>query len=500
MSDSVKDDAQGCLGLLLLALIASFLWLTWPVWTILVATTGAWWLVREREDWWGRASASILASTSFGVGTVCVLLFGFNAFKRTLEPRWLYDLESTLVTLRIWLRDKTSLSLPTFVILVTGLVVMSYVLPRLKPVSRFFAVKSWISKIVVALIAATSFSFFSQVPLEQFAVDAHERLAADYRWRIDRYRVLLRQEWNEVGRYLAATYLEENIADLAPTDQATYRELFSQIYQASRQEEAKMGPAYSVDLRFDGILDPAGIRTRASSVSTSVAQRFAARHYETAMGSQAAESGSLESWITHKLGAMTATAAEIQRKPATVDDWVRYRALATAQERDYAEQEKAKERATVRANERVLALKKTFTEVVRQGVPAIDGLAGEYVKELAKKFSEYVADEVVRRSARDPTMESPRDVANEFGKSPETVRFGVITRAVTITSKVLEGGGATEVLRQETIEIIRNEAKLEAAREVETIKLERDAARRQTEAMREEIRVRERLGRAPRGR
>jgi hypothetical protein len=500
MSDSAKDDALGCLGILVLALVGVCLWLTWPVWTILAASAGGWWLVRKREDWWGRATATILASTSFGVATICALLFVFNAFKHTVEPRWVYELETTLVTLRIWIRQKTSLTLPSFVAVVTALVVLSYALPRLKAVSRFFTVRTWVSKTVVALVAATSFSFFSQVPLERFAVDAHERLLDEYRWSIDRYRVLLREEWNEVGRYLAAAYVEDHVDDLSSADQAIYHELFTQVADISEREFAKVDFSRQAAPQFDP-LGALGIRRpSATTLAYRVAQRFAARHYDTAMAKKTAETETVDAWIARKVDAASRAAADIRKTPSTLEDWARYKEVAAAQERKCAEQEKATEVARVRADERVLALKKTFAEFVRRGVPGLDGLAGAYIEELAKKFSEHVAGEIIRGSAPESVKDSPQEIASEFARSPEIVRLEVITRTLTIDGSVLGGQRVTETLRQETLVIIQNEVKAEAAREVEAIKRDRRLAERRAEVAREAARARARGRAVPRGR
>jgi hypothetical protein len=76
----------------------------------------------------------------------------------------------------------------------------------------------------------------------------------------------------------------------------------------------------------------------------------------------------------------------------------------------------------------------------------------------------------------------------------------VITRTLTIDGSVLGGQRVTETLRQETLVIIQNEVKAEAAREVEAIKRDRRLAERRAEVAREAARARARGRAVPRGR
>ena len=58
--------------------------------------------------------------------------------------------------------------------------------------------------------------------MQGIAVDAHNCLITEAQRNIDLYRIHLRNEWDKVGQYLAATYLEDAVSRTSNSDKEAY--------------------------------------------------------------------------------------------------------------------------------------------------------------------------------------------------------------------------------------------------------------------------------------
>ncbi len=497
----------------------AFLWLAWPVWVILGVTLGGWWLVRKRTDWWSVPTASILMSVSVGVGVVCVLLFVFNLLRRTIDPRWLYTIESSLVTFRMAVRGWTDLSFPAFVALIVGLVLLSVVLPRLKPVSRFLAAQSLVSRVVVALMAATSFTFFSQVPLERMAIDAHEELALGARESVRRYEAAVRAEWNAVGRYLVASYLEQELVELSDNDTDALRTLVTTVHEESRSVAHDSAPDYAdaiqkfranppktpEELReFQRIVEnmtrsmsgQRRIPVSADEVARRVIRKIAAQRVsQVALGEAVIARGSFSESQIDTLSRVDKEAKALEQSPKGMSEWNRYQRGAEALGNEIRRQHAKSEAARTRASEAMAGLRQVFARTVQLGVPAVQGLAGEYLSEVVGSLAERVLEGVLReaRAQRGSAPEPTEVMRIRSGPRPR-----IITEVLVISTVVQIGsrGVVAGTYKSEVRRVVRESA----VREAETIRTEKAEVMRRAVAARHAKSTRGRARGRPSGR
>jgi len=431
---------QGRLGLVTLAgaFAVYFFVVTWPISLLLVACILGWWLTRRQESPWGKVAGETLAPVAVGLGLVSILLFVLNTFKFTLDPAWLRTSEMALIKARMELRGWTSLKLPVFVAVIALLMVATYAFPKFRLVTRFFWLQKVASNTLLVLMTITTFTFFSQVPLERIAEREHKQAA-------ERYRILIRQESDAVAEYLSVKTIEKATATLDEMDKQSFQQMFRTIDSA----------------RLDEL--PAALRQPFKrAVSADLAQR------------SGREALALPEMAQYSSQFQTDGQADLEPEkaldsmPTSSRGWESQLALLK-------EQESRTTNAELRSEEAQAGLTKIFSETIGLAMPEFVGIEGAYVKGLVSEYSEALFKKVVRkwRASRQPGSktdlmpETPREVIESL------LPHSVLARLFLVLSPDKAGGGAATPDSGSRAEIARDlTSKIESRvrEEIESLK------------------------------
>lgn len=357
----MENNGTGCLVVLGLGLIIIFAYLTWPVGILLTISCGLWLFSKASSKLWAQAVAYVFSAVSIGLGILCLALFVLNAFKSTFDPDWVRSAEESLYVLLLHLRTVNSSTIVTILILLT-LILVSYYLPHWKLVSKYLWLKKAMSKTIIVLATITSFTFFGQIPMKDWAVQAHNKM-------VERYRAALRQEWQFQGQYMSAQALENHVRELDEPRRHYYRTVYSTI----KSEAFRDGTDYT------------------SVVSEHMADLQSEKTQEALklLRNASDQNNSATSATEVKLPGEEL----MERRPATARE--RSRQLQVL-----AEQELRAKTAEVKATEAYKGLRKIFSEVITSQVPGIDGVAGIYLKKLVSNYSEMFFEKSVEQYHR----------------------------------------------------------------------------------------------------
>jgi len=202
----------------------------WMPTLLFLLTALAWWACRRKASAGGEegllrkgsaalweATASTAGGGAIGFAAVIALitfLNGYAGLTPSRYPSWLPAMESGLVGISAWLQDADNKKLMAVAYVV--LIVLSVVgavwarrrEKRLKPVQRLSNWKQFLTKATVAIQAFTLFTFFSQAPINEHALELEQQL----RWR---YGVAKRAEQELDNKRLLAEQLKEAAGDPA---------------------------------------------------------------------------------------------------------------------------------------------------------------------------------------------------------------------------------------------------------------------------------------------
>lgn len=200
----------------------------WMPTLLFLLTALAWWACRRiasaggEGGLWRKGSAALweaTASTAGGaaIGFAAVIalitfLNGYAGLTPSRYPSWLPAMESGLVGISAWLQDaenKKLMAAVYVVLIVSSVVAVVWARryeKRLTPVKTLSNWKQLVTKAAVAIQAFTLFTFFSQAPINEHALELEQQL----RWR---YGVAKRAEHELGNKRLLAEQLKEAARD-----------------------------------------------------------------------------------------------------------------------------------------------------------------------------------------------------------------------------------------------------------------------------------------------
>jgi hypothetical protein len=191
-------------------------------------TMGGWLWTRTKDSEGGKILARCLLPLSAGFGVDVSLLAVLKLLRPNLDVPWLRSFEEHTLWLRVQVQEFNDLSFRKSLLILAALLLLNWFLPKWKPVSRFLFVQQCASMLFVALMGVTTFSFFAQAPLKQRAMKNQKLMITDY-------EVNLREEWNQVGKYLAAKTIGEAARQLSPTDRRHFTAYLQAIGSAANK-------------------------------------------------------------------------------------------------------------------------------------------------------------------------------------------------------------------------------------------------------------------------
>jgi hypothetical protein len=222
-----RDDFRRWIGIALLA--ALIVGWGWPVSTLLLVSIGAYRLAGKDEEIWARASRRFLLPFTYGLAALTALLCFLKVF-RSIRPEWVFAFEDRAELLTRKLKAWTHLPLPLFLCILACLLLLAYLWPKSRPVTRFLKAQKLLSQTYLFLVGFTSFTIFVQAPAEEWAKEVHER-------RVWQYEVALQQEHKETARQAAAKTVQRALTSLSPSDRDYLRTLIKSIQERTNDAD-----------------------------------------------------------------------------------------------------------------------------------------------------------------------------------------------------------------------------------------------------------------------
>jgi hypothetical protein len=472
-SDSSGENPLGCLlvvgilwgGYMLLRLLLAIHEATWPIWFLLGISGLGWYLAAKRTKAWAKVHASILMPVTVGLGFLFMALLALNLGKLYVSEEALHRWESSLIDIRLRLNELLDLRLPVFLTIMAVAIALGYLIPRLRAVSFALWMQKAGTAIYIFLLTVTSFTFFSQIPLQDLVEEEHERNKRAYEGKIERYDFLLREEAQEVGDYLAAQTFRKTLEEIDESIAASYREAFQALDSSSREEVARHREEIEA-------LSNLPARNWQSSISREAAESLARSHAAVIAGNDAWSESRWAQYAPEAQRSAVAWNAEIMRAPPeSLQERESQLDLMEGQARLLEEQAKRTRQAQERASQVREGLTAAFSEAVDLGVPELRGLVGVYVEALVGQLSESLFQRMAESWYREgrPQVEVGTISEQALAKVAAAVSMAGLLRAADIRGPL--GVSIATAVRS----LVRRSAEQLKASEIARIERERRA-------------------------
>jgi hypothetical protein len=471
------------IGVLLIA-VAVFVWMARPVSLVAVGGFVIWAFLRKRKDLFSTATSPFLLSASIGLAVLTIAYFVLQlAGPEEFEPDALYEFEMQLIGARLALKDATAFAIPVYVAIIVGLTTLELKFPATRALKSFLNVTGTLGKVGVGMTAVLSFSLFSALPAHRWQQSAHQYAISQSAGSMAEFKIRVREEWDAVGRYLAAEFLAQGFERLDETQHAALSDAFRELATHEASEKAQV-----VKLRVqceapdgDVLADQDRLRaywlcltrqqnSRAGTLglrqlgtvhfSTSTADREAAASKLAARQADLigpAPQASVEEVIAEQMKPLERVHAGIKRMPDSLQEWEAQRSSLLQQRETVAAQAAKVSQASARMETAEVALKKVLLRLVPQ-IAGMDGIVGAYAKTLQSKFSERALDWAIRQArAQGILVTGSRVVVEQAASAPAT------TGVVEVVTRQVEPWLFTRNDIQLARELVASEVKLRAA-------------------------------------
>lgn len=167
------------------------------------------------------------SSVGAGMAVVCVLQLLLRTSFFFVDPLTVRALEDWIVSKRAALAGL--LQFKWLLLTLTIMVVVSFIWPSTKPVSRYLHVRSWVSRLLIVLSVISSFTFFTSN-----AIAASER-----KWiaeRKDEYKQSAATVRSARERLAKAAYIQKRLETLPAKSRRDLRTFFKGVYQSPERE------------------------------------------------------------------------------------------------------------------------------------------------------------------------------------------------------------------------------------------------------------------------
>ena len=196
---------------------------TWPVSAWLLVTGTAWYLMARVWPKGERTNLSILRyaawrtipPTTVGLALVTLTAVSLNLVRGAAKPATatsLRALEFQPISFRNYVDNRLSSCL-IFTSSLGIAIVISLWLPQLKTLAALDRLRDVVTALYILLVTITSFTFFSQYPTTRLLTSATSDLSDRIGAELHDYKVLRRQQRNEIAKYIAATVLNRQRFD-----------------------------------------------------------------------------------------------------------------------------------------------------------------------------------------------------------------------------------------------------------------------------------------------
>src|SRR5215831_7695539 len=272
-----KSNGSSFVGLLLLGLLGTFTWLSWPVSLWVIGTFIVHWSLRSASERLRQArlagkqgliralfeitSGALSRSVAYvgiGITVVAVAQAALWLGAQWVEPNQVRQVEQLLS----WSYQRLSvvLDLEVLAIALAVLVAITLLRPRSAYMGHFLKLRSSLSRVAFVLLGVTSFTFFGALDMQ--LIDPEWRRAELYK-----ARATLREISEETRDAASAAWIEAEVHQLEADKQKDLVNFFQsartssfapQVVRAAAMELAKTAPkvtsAAEGQLRVDGVI------------------------------------------------------------------------------------------------------------------------------------------------------------------------------------------------------------------------------------------------------
>jgi hypothetical protein len=327
-----------------LCLTAYSAFVTWPVGAYLAAATVGWRLARKRSDPFSKAAADVLPPIAIGLLALCIALVMLDVGQAHLGASWPGRVEDSLVRWTLQLKEHLELNLPAFVGIMIILLALNRYWPRLRLVTRFLTLQKLGSKLILVLLAITSFTLAAQEPLETWTQERKEAL-------VERYHASLRQINRNKARLKATAALKIAVREMSPAQIQAVRSLYGEL------------------------------RNRDQADTREILRRLAS---QTAV--EAEHSPELAAYV-EKIRPVVDADAGLPLEAKSEKEFL-------TQERIIHAREQAAEDLKLRADQAQEGLRSVFVATLRAALPGFGDFAGAYLESLLDAWAEVIGEKL----------------------------------------------------------------------------------------------------------
>ncbi|MBL9140124.1 MAG: hypothetical protein JNK85_29915 [Verrucomicrobiales bacterium] len=392
-------------GMILATPVAA--WLASPIGIPLAVLGWGWWSLRKCVEWWADVARSLLKPTFAGLAIACVLLAVANTFQRTIDPLQLHEFEVALVITRLWFVELTTPFLDWSLPILILITVATWVVPRLRLVSKFVLVQSMVQTFHLGLLVATSFTLFSNAALGNLCQRVHQKSLYVRSNQIAKYQSQLRETSEKVGQLLAAQIVTNAMARLSPSSLAAYRDLFQSITTKSITEpipypDPVRGPS-TARLRDDKYRQQS-----VASTAQELAKLVAIDHVQHGISSPETKADSpIISSLSKTVDSMMSASSLLEQMPETRTEWTKQRESLTELSRDVqtrTEDLRLQKLRCTQANAAIVTMAAHHLGAVVP-LPNIHEIAEEWIRATIEGTSEHVLERAINAGLRAEDIE-----------------------------------------------------------------------------------------------
>ncbi len=375
-------------------------------------------MIRRHKGPLATATATILGPAAVGLAALCVVLIYVRTLGDKIDPANLREHEQALLDFWIILRGWSSIRLPIFLLAMAGCLALAYALPQSRALTRMLALRGQVQALLIGLTALLSFSFFANIPLDEFGEKTQAKLTELATDQVAQFQIAVRTDWQHVGEALAAQALKSDVHAMTSDDRQALQTLLRTV---ADETSTTVNPLRAVDepARHDKLSHATfpgpGRHLRIEDIllqdmQRNVIQRIAQEQVHRVMPNAAQSDQRLAAAVDSESVEIRGEAENIGQPPRTPGDWLeKVRKLQSLEQRVQDEQGMAA-KSEAFAKQMTEALKEAFAEAVGTGVPEIGGLLGLYVEEVVGESAKWVVDRILMddpQASRARAMEMP---------------------------------------------------------------------------------------------
>lgn len=219
--NNADQASSGCFGLTILGLGIFFIYSTWPFSILLVIGLIGLYLTSESKNLFSTVTRGVIAPVTWGLAIFALVYFIINLFNY-FDPSILHSYEQFVVDLRLKTKSWLNVSFPKLIAILVFLLGITFVIPYYKPITAFSKAYKVLQNFTIILATISSFSFFAQKPADNLVNIEHQS-------RVEQYNILLSEGRAEVGRYVAAVIIQEELKNITPEKKSTLKNTLDSI-------------------------------------------------------------------------------------------------------------------------------------------------------------------------------------------------------------------------------------------------------------------------------